>query len=110
MTLCDAAGRLTLTGSRPHPDTGVDVGLVMGGSQALARSLFAQIAPHTRSGEFFSLFRFMAQVSPEFGPILYAVVTGVLGRPGGRAGHHGADRLGRYRAALGGRGHRNRRR
>ena len=36
---------------------GVLVGLIIGGSQALARSLFAQITPSTRSGEFFAFFR-----------------------------------------------------
>ena len=57
---------------------GVAVGMVMGGSQALARSLFAQIAPQTRSGEFFSFFGFMGRISSVVGPILYVVVTGVL--------------------------------
>ena len=57
---------------------GVTVGLVMGGSQALARSLFAQIVPYTRSGEFFSFFGFMGRVSTVFGPLLYVVVTGLL--------------------------------
>ena len=57
---------------------GVGVGLVMGGSQALARSLFAQIVPHTRSGEFFSFFGFMGRVSTVFGPLLYVVVTGLI--------------------------------
>lgn len=57
---------------------GVVVGIVMGGSQALARSLFAQIVPHTRSGEFFSFFGFMGRVSSVFGPILYVVVTSIL--------------------------------
>ncbi len=57
---------------------GVCLGMVMGGSQALARSLFAQIVPHARSGEFFSFFGFMGRVSSVFGPILYVVVTGVL--------------------------------
>ncbi len=57
---------------------GVGVGLVMGGSQALARSLFAQISPHTRSGEFFSFFGFMSRASSVFGPMLYILVTGLL--------------------------------
>ena len=57
---------------------GVGVGIVMGGSQALARSLFAQIVPHTRSGEFFSFFGFMGRVSSVIGPIIYVVVTGIL--------------------------------
>jgi len=57
---------------------GVNVGLVMGGSQALARSLFSQISPETRSGEFFSFFGFMNRASSVIGPILYILVTGVL--------------------------------
>ena len=57
---------------------GVNVGLVMGGSQALARSLFSQISPETRSGEFFSFFGFMSRASSVFGPILYILVTGML--------------------------------
>ena len=57
---------------------GVNVGLVMGGSQALARSLFSQISPETRSGEFFSFFGFMNRASSVFGPILYILVTSML--------------------------------
>lgn len=57
---------------------GVGVGLVMGGSQALARSLFAQIAPRSRSGEFFSFFAFMSRLSSVIGPILYVVATDVF--------------------------------
>ena len=54
---------------------GVSVGLVMGGSQALSRSLFAQMTPETRSGEFFSFFGFMSRASTVFGPMMYVVVT-----------------------------------
>ncbi|MXY21277.1 MAG: MFS transporter [Dehalococcoidia bacterium] len=54
---------------------GVFTGMVIGGSQALARSLFAQITPETRSGEFFSFFGFMSRASAVFGPILYIIVT-----------------------------------
>lgn len=57
---------------------GVGVGVVMGGSQALARSLFAQISPHARSGEFFSFFGFMSRASSVIGPILYILVTSLL--------------------------------
>ena len=57
---------------------GVLVGLVIGGSQALARSLFAQITPESRSGEFFSFFGFMSRVSAVFGPTLYILVTAVF--------------------------------
>ena len=54
---------------------GASVGLVLGGSQALARSLFAQITPEARSGEFFSFFGFVTRASAVFGPTLYVLVT-----------------------------------
>ena len=54
---------------------GAAVGLVLGGSQALARSLFAQITPEARSGEFFSFFGFVTRASAVFGPTLYVFVT-----------------------------------
>ena len=57
---------------------GVFTGMVIGGSQALARSLFAQITPETRSGEFFSFFGFMSRASAVFGPMMYVVVTSVF--------------------------------
>ena len=50
----------------------------MGGSQALARSLFAQITPETRSAAFFSFFGFMNRASSVFGPLLYVIVTGMF--------------------------------
>ncbi len=57
---------------------GVLVGSVIGGSQALARSLFSQIAPRSRSGEFFSFFGFMSRASAVFGPTLYIAATAVF--------------------------------
>ncbi len=57
---------------------GVGLGVVLGGSQALARSLFAQISPVTRSGEFFSFFGFVSRASSVIGPLLYVLVTGIL--------------------------------
>ena len=52
------------------------VGVVMGGSQALARSLFAQMTPMSRSGEFFSFFGFMSRASALIGPMVYLLITG----------------------------------
>ena len=57
---------------------GTSVGVVIGGSQALARSLFAQITPQSRSGEFFSFFGFMSRASSVFGPMLYILATAVF--------------------------------
>ena len=57
---------------------GLFVGLVIGGSQALARSLFARITPQSRSGEFFSFFGFITRASSVFGPIMYIFATAVF--------------------------------
>lgn len=54
---------------------GALVGWVIGGSQALARSLFAQITPERRSGEFFAFFGFIGRASSVFGPTLYIAAT-----------------------------------
>ena len=56
---------------------GTFVGLVMGGSQALARSFFAYIIPANRSTEFFSFFGFIGRTSAMIGPLLYAITVGV---------------------------------
>lgn len=56
---------------------GILVGVVMGGSQALARSIFAYITPETRSGEFFGFFGFIGRASAVFGPIVYVLFTSV---------------------------------
>ena len=57
---------------------GVFVGFVMGGSQALARSLFAVIIPKEQSGEFFGFFGFVGRFSATIGPILYGIVAGLI--------------------------------
>ena len=56
---------------------GVLVGLVLGGSQALARSMFAFMTPESRSAEFFGFFGFVGRASAVFGPTLYLLVTGI---------------------------------
>lgn len=50
---------------------GAIIGLVMGGSQALARSIFASMTPNSRSFEFFGFFGVSIRVSTIFGPLLY---------------------------------------
>jgi UMF1 family MFS transporter len=56
---------------------GALVGIVLGGSQALARSLFAYMTPESRSAEFFGFFGFVGRASAVFGPTLYLLVTGI---------------------------------
>ena len=56
---------------------GVLVGLVLGGGQALARSMFAYMTPESRSAEFFGFFGFVGRASAVFGPTLYLLITGL---------------------------------
>ncbi len=58
---------------------GTFVGIVMGGSQAIARSIFAVMTPIKQSAEFFSFLGFMSRGASIFGPLLYALVAGYLG-------------------------------
>lgn len=48
------------------------VAIVQGGSQALSRSLYAQLSPAAKSGEFFGLFAIMEKFSSLLGPALFA--------------------------------------
>jgi UMF1 family MFS transporter len=58
---------------------GCMVGIVMGGSQAIARSIFAVMTPVKQSAEFFSFLGFMSRGATVFGPLLYALVAGYFG-------------------------------
>ncbi len=55
------------------------VAVVLGGSQALSRSLYASLAPAAKSGEFFGLFSVMEKFSSFFGPLLFAVAVAIFG-------------------------------
>ena len=50
-------------------------GILMGGSQGLARSLFSQMIPETRSAEFFGFFGFFGKVAAFMGPLLYGTLS-----------------------------------
>lgn len=50
---------------------GCFMGTLLGGSQGLARSLFGQIVPETRSTEFYSFLGFFNKVAAFLGPALY---------------------------------------
>ncbi|RJP75882.1 MAG: MFS transporter [Candidatus Zixiibacteriota bacterium] len=51
------------------------VGIVMGGSQAAARSLFARFTPPRRSAEFFAFYGVAGRVSSALGPLTFAAVN-----------------------------------
>ncbi|BBD08670.1 MFS transporter [Desulfovibrio ferrophilus] len=55
------------------------VGLVMGGSQALSRSMYARLIPADRSAEFFGYFSVVSRLSAIAGPFVFAVVAQATG-------------------------------
>jgi len=48
------------------------VAVVQGGSQALSRSLYSNLAPASQSGEFFGFFTAVARFGAIIGPLLFA--------------------------------------
>lgn len=49
------------------------IGFVLGGSQALSRSLFAQLIPRDREAEYYSLYEVSGGASSILGPLLFAL-------------------------------------
>lgn len=58
---------------------GAVVGLVLGGSQALSRSLYGSLIPVDASAQFFGFFSVFEKFSSVFGPILFGFLTQVSG-------------------------------
>ncbi len=55
------------------------VGLVLGGSQALSRSLFARLIPARQTAQYFGYFSVVAKLSAIGGPLLFALVRQISG-------------------------------
>ncbi len=55
------------------------IAIILGGSQALSRSLFSSMVPKHRSGEFFGFFTISSRFAAIFGPLLFALVTDISG-------------------------------
>jgi UMF1 family MFS transporter len=58
---------------------GFAVAIVLGGSQALSRSLFASMLPPERSAEFFSFFAISSKFASIFGPLTFALLIDLTG-------------------------------
>lgn len=58
---------------------GAAVALVLGGSQALSRSLYAGLVPPPRSAEFFSFFAISSKFASILGPLLFALLVDLTG-------------------------------
>ena len=50
------------------------IGLVLGGSQALSRSLYSQLIPHGKEAEYFSLYQAMERGTSWFGTLIFGLV------------------------------------
>ncbi len=58
---------------------GAAVGLVLGGSQALSRSLYGSMIPEESSAEFFGFFTVFSKASAVLGTTVFALVSGITG-------------------------------
>ncbi len=58
---------------------GFVVAIVLGGSQAISRSLFASMLPPARSAEFFSFYAISAKFASIFGPLVFALLIDMTG-------------------------------
>ncbi len=58
---------------------GVVIAIVLGGSQAISRSLFAQMIPKGREAEFYSFYEVSDKGTSWFGPLLFGLVNQVFG-------------------------------
>jgi MFS transporter, UMF1 family len=58
---------------------GAGIGLVMGGSQALSRSLFSQLIPTGREAEYFGLYEISDKGTSWLGPLLFGLVFQLTG-------------------------------
>lgn len=58
---------------------GFAVAIVLGGSQALSRSLFASMIPQERNSEFFSFYAISSKFASIFGPLTFALLIHLTG-------------------------------
>lgn len=58
---------------------GAGVGLILGGSQALSRSLFSSMIPETGSAEYFGFYTVFSKFSSIWGPFLFGFVRQLTG-------------------------------
>ncbi len=83
VTLCIFAGitlyAATMRTAREFWFLGAAVALVLGGSQALSRSLYSGLVPPARSAEFFSFFAISSKFASILGPLVFALFIDLTG-------------------------------
>ena len=65
--------------SIPFILTGVVIGVVLGGVQALSRSLYGSMIPEEASAEFYGFYSVFSKFSAVWGPLIFAVVSSTTG-------------------------------
>ncbi|HEX2130954.1 MAG TPA: MFS transporter [Actinophytocola sp.] len=55
------------------------IGLVLGGTNALSRSLFSQLVPQGKEAQYFSIYEIGERATSWMGPLLFAAVAGATG-------------------------------
>lgn len=63
----------------PFVGLAVAVGLVLGGTQALSRSLYGSMIPEEASAEFYGFYSVFSKFASIWGPLLFAVVNDLTG-------------------------------
>jgi UMF1 family MFS transporter len=58
---------------------GAFIALVMGGSQAISRSLFAQMVPNGKEAEFFSFYEVSERGTSWIGPLVFGLANQMFG-------------------------------
>ena len=58
---------------------GVFIAIVLGGSQAISRSLFAQMVPKSKEAEFFSIYEISERGTSWLGPMVFGIANQVFG-------------------------------
>ncbi|MCV4940070.1 MFS transporter, partial [Escherichia coli] len=58
---------------------GIFIGLVLGSSQALSRSLYSQMIPKERESAFFGLYEISEKGTSWLGNLVFAIVIGLTG-------------------------------
>ena len=74
-----AAYNLPVGQNYPLLALGMVIGMVLGGTQALSRSLYGSIIPQQASSEFFGFFSVFTKFSAIWGPIIFATFRQVTG-------------------------------
>jgi len=68
-----------MTGALEFWLLGAVIAIILGGSQALSRSLYASMVPRHKSAEFFGFFTISSRFASIFGPLLFALIADLTG-------------------------------